>query len=181
MPIETIQFRETNYPILQSQGFAAQYAFPFAEKVCKGVGIDIGYSNPDWKFPTALYGVDHGKFSVGGIEKEMVNVDALNFHFEPSDRYVLDFVFSSHCLEHIPNWVEAIDYWGTHLKPGGVMFLYLPHCDFQEYWQPMFNRKHCNWLRPDMLQSYFNAGGWRNIFVTGHDLNYSFYAIAEKI
>ena len=61
------------------------------------------------------------------------------------------------------------------------MFLYLPHCDYQEYWQPMNNRKHVNWLTPSILLAYFNAGGWRNVFVSGDDLNCSFYAIAEKI
>lgn len=174
MPIETITFREINYPILQSQGFASQYAFPFAEKICKGVGIDIGYSKPEWKLPGAI-GIDDGKHLIGSIEEEQ-DCNANNFIWYDD----LDYIFSSHCLEHVPDWVGTLDYWSTKLKSGGVMFLYLPHCDFQEYWQPMFNRKHCNWLRPDMLQSYFEGRGFKNIFVTGHDLNYSFYAIAEK-
>lgn len=174
MPIETITFRKTNYPVLQSQGFASQYAFPFAEKICKGVGVDIGYSKPEWKLPGA-FGIDDGKnCDIYGFEGSTLG-DANNFKSEK-----LDYIFSSHCLEHVPDWVGTLDYWDTKLKCGGVMFLYLPHCDFQEYWQPMFNRKHCNWLNPEMLKAYFEARGFKNIFVTGHDLNYSFYAIAEK-
>ena len=174
MPLETITFRKTNYPILQSQGFASQYAFPFAEKICKGVGVDIGYSKPEWKLPGAIV-IDQYKGCGLDGEEYKSTFTANDFYSSP-----LDFVFSSHCLEHVPDWVGTLDYWATKLKSGGVMFLYLPHCDFQEYWQPMFNRKHVNWLRPDMLQSYFEARGFKNIFVTGHDLNYSFYAIAEK-
>jgi len=174
MPIETITFRKTNYPILQSQGFASQYAFPFAEKICKGLGVDIGYSKPEWKLSGAI-GVDYRK-SCSDIGKESITNQDANFFRESN----LDYIFSSHCLEHVPDWVGTLDYWSDKLKSGGVMFLYLPHCDFQEYWQPMFNRKHCNWLRPDMLQSYFESRGFKNIFITGHDLNYSFYAIAEK-
>lgn len=174
MPIETITFREINYPILQSQGFASQYAFPFAEKICKGLGVDIGYSKPEWKLPGAI-GIDDGKTCTPSLNEYKFECNANFFDFHD-----LDYVFSSHCLEHVPDWVGTLDYWSTKLKSGGVMFLYLPHCDFQEYWQPMFNRKHFNWLRPDMLQSYFEARGFKNIFVTGHDLNYSFYVIAEK-
>lgn len=41
----------------------------------------------------------------------------------------LDFVFSSHLLEHIPNPGKALADWWRILKHGGHLVLYLPHAD----------------------------------------------------
>jgi hypothetical protein len=42
MPIETIDFKGNTYPKFQAEGYAAQFIIPFALKICKGVGYDIG-------------------------------------------------------------------------------------------------------------------------------------------
>jgi hypothetical protein len=55
--IETIEFKGEVYPKWQAEGFAAQFAFPFASKVCKGVGVDVGPNRLEWAFPTS-YVVD---------------------------------------------------------------------------------------------------------------------------
>lgn len=166
--MELIEYKERVYPKLQSEGYASRYAFPFAEKLCIGNGMDVGCSKIRWSFPGSL-----------PIDISLSDEwDAMNL---PDHKEGWDYIFSSHCLEHLNDWVGALNYWHSKLKPGATLFLYLPDCDHQEYWQPMSNRKHCNWLRPDMLKKYFEFGGWKNIFVTGHDLNYSFYAVAEKI
>jgi len=172
--MEVIEFNGKEYPKLQSEGFASQYAFPFAEKMCKGFGIDIGYSKPEWKLPDSV-GIDDGKVCYD-IETN-AQVSATDFSYDN-----LDYIFSSHCLEHLPDWVGVLNYWTTKIRSGGVMFLYLPNADYQEYWRPWANRKHVNWLTPDMLEEYFMFRGWKNIFVTkGYDLNGSFYAVAEKV
>lgn len=177
--METIEFRGKEYPKLQSEGFAAQYAFAFAEKLCKGQGLDIGYSKPEWKFPGSI-GIDDGKMY---IETDAIEIpDSFNAMDLPYSASGWDYIFSSHCLEHLPDWVGVLNYWSAKLRSGGIMFLYLPNADYQEYWRPMSNRKHLNWLQPDMLRIYFEFNGWKNIFVTqGYDLNGSFYAVAEKI
>lgn len=46
----------------------------------------------------------------------------------------LDYVFSSHCLERLADPAAAIELWSKKLKPGGVLFLYLPHPDM-ELWR----------------------------------------------
>jgi hypothetical protein len=86
-------------------------------------------------------------------------------------------------LEHLPDWVGALDYWATRLKQGGQLFLYLPDMSVQEYWQPWHNRKHLHFLEPKILQWYFDCRKdvWGNVYVTGHDLNFSFYAVGNKI
>ena len=41
----------------------------------------------------------------------------------------MDYVFSSHCLEHIENDWQALREWWRVLKSGGYLVLYLPHRD----------------------------------------------------
>lgn len=161
--IEIIQSGNTDYPKFQSEGFAAQYAFPFALKLCKGVGYDIGCNREEWKLPGAI-----------PIDPIINEYNALNL-----PKMKVDYIFSSHCLEHIPDWVAVLDYWFTKLKSGGVLFLYLPHYS-QHYWRSWNNRKHVNNLTPQMIKDYLTDRGWNKVFVTEHDLNNSFYAIAEK-
>jgi hypothetical protein len=167
--IDTIEFNGTHYPLFQAQGFAAQYAFPFAEKICKGIGYDIGCGRKEWCLRGAI-----------PIDPAMNEHHAMNLPMS------VNFIFSSHCLEHLPDWVGVLDYWETRLQTNGVLFLYLPHPE-QEYWLPWNQRNHTktntphvNLLYPYMIKQYLEARKWKNIFVTGYDLNHSFYAIAEK-
>jgi SAM-dependent methyltransferase len=165
MPIKSFIYQGVNYPELQKEGFASQYIFPFAQKVCKGVGYDVGYSREEWKFPGAI-GIDVN-------EKNDYDADNL-----PNDREV-DYIFSSHCLEHVPNWVNTLDHWISKLKDGGVLFLYLPDKS-QKYWLPWNNRKHNHILDPSQIKEYLEHKGMKNIFVSGVDFNSSFAVMAEK-
>lgn len=173
--MELIRFKEAQYPKFQSEGFAARWAFPFAKELCQGEGLDIGYGKPEWKLPGAL-GVDNKKICFSdGEETTMEGVHAGHL---PSFNY--DYIFSSHCLEHLPDWVGILNYWIQELAGGGLLFLYLPHPD-QEYWRPWNNRKHINILHPQYLSAYFaDHNDIHYSKVTGKDLNDSFYAIAEK-
>lgn len=174
--IRTIKFEGFTYPHFQAEGNAAKFAIPFALEVCKGVGVDIGYSKPEWKFPGAI-GVDNGKICWPSLrEEEMKETNADIFNLND-----LDYIFSSHCLEHTPQWINTLDYWTGKLKPGGVLFLYLPHPD-QVYWRPWNNRKHNHILHPSDIDSYLcGSKNWKEWFVSQRDLNYSFMVMAEKI
>lgn len=166
-----IDYKGHQYPRLQQQGFASQYAFPFAKQICKGVGLDIGYAKEEWKFEGAR-GIDNSIDSNWDAEWLPNNEEDSNGQY--------DYIFSSHCLEHTCNWVTVLDYWRTKLKDGGVLFLYLPHPN-QEYWKPWNNTKHVHILDPYVIEEYLNDREWKNIFVTkGYDLNHSFYVIANK-
>lgn len=164
MAIETIIHNGRHYPRFQSEGFAAKFAIPFARQVCKGEGYDIGCNRLEWCLPGAIP-IDPA-FSTA--------YDAYNL---PDGE--VDYVFSSHCLEHLPDWVAALDYWKQHIKAGGVLFLYLPDYS-QTYWRPWHNRKHVHVFTPDIIRDYLKDRGWINIFVSGVDLNNSFMAMAEK-
>jgi 2-polyprenyl-3-methyl-5-hydroxy-6-metoxy-1,4-benzoquinol methylase len=95
----------------------------------------------------------------------------------PDKKY--DYIFSSHCLEHLPDWVGVLDYWTYHLKSDGCLFLYLPHYS-QTYWRPWNNRKHVNILTPKYLHDYMEASDFKHIWTTGPDLNNAFYAVGIK-
>lgn len=162
--IETIEFLGTVYPKFQSEGFAAKFAFPYALQVCKGLGYDIGCNREEWKLPGAI-GID-----------PMLSGNKTATNLPPGE---VDYIFSSHCLEHIENWVSVLDYWYTHLKVGGVLFLYLPHYS-QTYWRPWSNRKHINIFTPEFIRDYLINKGYNNIFASEVDLNNSFMVMAQK-
>jgi len=161
--LETIEFNHKKYLKFQSQGNAAQFAIPYAKYVCKGYGVDVGCSKPEWAFPGANL-----------VDPSINEYNALNFPYKN-----LDYIFSSHCLEHIPNWVDVMDYWYNKLKPRGVLFLYLPDYS-QEYWRPWNNKKHLNIFTPNILKDYMLHKGYINIFKSQTDLNNSFMILAEK-
>ena len=161
--IKTIQYKEHTYPSFQSEGNATQFAIPYAKHVCIGTGVDIGCNRLEWSFP--------GSLPVDPIINEY---DALNFPYEN-----LDYVFSSHCLEHLYDWVSVLDYWTSKLKVGGVLFLYLPDYS-QEYWKPWNNRKHLNIFSPTIIKDYLEDRNYNTIFTSQVDLNNAFMVMAEK-
>jgi len=163
--IKTIKFKDKIYPIFQTQGFAAQFAFPFAKHICVGKGFDIGYSKREWKLPGAT-GID------------LASDDEWHAMSLPGEE--VDYIFSSHCLEHLDNWVQALEHWISKLKVGGNLFLYLPH-KTQKYWKPFNNRKHIHSLDGELIKECLEEFGMANIFLSSYDLNNSFYIIGEKI
>jgi predicted SAM-dependent methyltransferase len=90
-------------------------------------------------------------------------------------------VHSSHLLEHLPDWVGALNLWSESIKSGGVLFIYLPDKS-QRYWNPFNNRKHMSCFYPEIIKQYLvDSGMYKNIFVSGVDAYNSFTAFAEKI
>lgn len=167
--IPIIQHSNIYYPAFQGEGYAAKFAMPFAQQVCKGVGYDIGCNRKEWCY----------------VDSESNGAYPIDIAFHTAyDAYNLpdmqvDYIFSSHCLEHLRDWVEALDYWGGKIKKGGVLFLYLPDYS-QTYWRPWHNRKHLHIFTPEILRDYLSDKGWNNVFISGVDLNNSFMVMAER-
>lgn len=187
MPIETIQHKGNSYPAFQASGNAARFVKEFAKEVCKGVGVDVGCNRMEWCLQGAI-AVDPvinewDAYNLPGYNELMrENQDPIWQAKALLSMDGFDYCFSSHCLEHLPNWVQALDYWHTRLRVGGVVFLYLPDHS-QTYWRSWHNRKHIHNLTPEIVGNYFNDQPemWKNVFVSGIDLNNSFIVIAEKI
>jgi hypothetical protein len=99
---------EKRYPDFLNCGNAAEFIKCKAKRYLKARFVDVGCSA--WPIPNGIP-VDTGNRTL--IE------DA------PDNMYAG--VFSSHCLEHIENWNTELVLWHRVIRPGGVMFLYLPH------------------------------------------------------
>ena len=66
---------------------------------------------------------------------------------ERIDEYVdeeFDFVWSSHCLEHMSDPRDALRRWWTLVRPGGHLILIVPDEDLYEqgFWPSVFNGDH---------------------------------------
>jgi hypothetical protein len=162
--METIKYKDKIYPKFHDEGNATQFAKPFAQKFCKGHGYDIGCNREQWALPGAI-----------PIDLNFNNgLDAYNLPIE-----LVDYIYSSHCLEHLPNWVEALDYWTSKLVYGGTLFLYLPHYN-QEYWRPWNNKKHFHVFTPEVIVDYMKSRYYTNIFHSERDLCDSFMVVGER-
>lgn len=107
------------YPDYLHHGNAASFISETALTWCIGQGLDIG----------------SGKWPIQGATP-IENDAELNAH--KLDKFhdgSLDFVFSSHCLEHLQDWQNALKLWIRKIRPNGILFLYLPH-ESMKLWNP---------------------------------------------
>lgn len=171
---------------------ASRFAIPYAESYCKGFGYDIGCGKREWCFPGAIP-ID---LTIGltKIEQDIIfasidrDKDGYANHLSttpwnanklPPIKTGVDYIFSSHCLEHLDNPYRVLKYWTTKLKTKGVLFLYLPSYD-NVYWRPWHNTKHIHVMDPVVIKDCLTELGFIDIFVSGTDLNESFMVIAQK-
>lgn len=96
--------------------------------VLKGEGLDIG-CGPDPVFPEVMpFDLGHG------------DANHITRHIQKQ----FDFVYSSHCLEHMIDAKSAIQEWWQLVRPGGVLFILVPDEDLYEqgFWPSRFNPDH---------------------------------------
>jgi SAM-dependent methyltransferase len=149
------------YPEYLKQGNACQHIAATAAHFCKGEGLDVGAGR--WPLPGAI----PVELKDGG--------DAMELPHGP-----FDFVFSSHCLEHLANPIAALEHWIARLKVGGVLFLYLPHPDM-EYWRPQHCRKHLHAWTPAQMAQILRDLGLVQVIHSERDLAWSFSAVGFKV
>lgn len=70
-----------------------------------------------------------------------------------------DWVFSSHCLEHMARPLEALLTWWRLLKPGGLMVVIVPDEDAYEQciWPSIYNTDHKSTFTPSKWKSWSPA------------------------
>jgi len=163
--MNTIEYENQEYPSFQAEGNASQFALAYAKHFCKGIGYDIGFCKEEWKYPGSI-GID--------LQDKKNNFDANNL---PDDK--VDYIYSSHCLEHVEHWINTIEYWISKLKNKGILFLYLP--DFsQKYWRPWNNRKHNHCFTPNIFREFCKSKKFEKYLISGIDLNNSFFVVIEN-
>ena len=151
------EFKGDVYPTYLRDGNAMQFIEPIAKKFCIGVGLDVC----------------SGRFPLKGarpIDRSRGD-DAMNL---PDG--IFDYIASSHGLEHLDDPVTALEHWKARIRPGGVLFLYLPH-PAQKYWRPQFCRKHRHLFWPDDTAQLLRDLGFVNVLHSERDLAWSFACV----
>ena len=121
-----------------SKSIARRLSDPnFSNRYFVGHGIDIG-GKPD---PLALY---VGMFSRMASVKTWDWEDGDAQYLASVAEGALDFVHSSHCLEHLIDPREGLKHWFRSLKPGGYLVITVPDEDLYEQgiFPSTFNRDH---------------------------------------
>jgi SAM-dependent methyltransferase len=155
------------FPEYLNTGNAAASIFKKARQYCHGKGIDVGADK--WPYPGAV--------PIQNEEKR--NAYALDDFADES----LDFVFSSHCLEHLVNWQAALKLWIKKIKPAGTLFLYLPH-ESMLLWRPHHpwaGDKH-KWVPTyEVVNDFLEKNGMKVIeYNDSKDTYWSFHIAAKK-
>lgn len=112
------------------------------KKLLQGKGIDIG-SGP---YPV-----------VQNAEPfDVIHGDADNILDYVKKVGEFDFVFSSHCLEHMKDPYKAISDWWKLVRPGGAMIFIIPDEDLYEqgYWPSIFNGDHKHTFTISKMKSW---------------------------
>lgn len=117
-----------------------------------GSGVDIG-GKPD---PLALY-AEFFPLMTAVRTWDLEDGDA-QFMASVSDDF-FDFVYSSHCLEHLNDPVEGLNNWLRVVKPGGHIIFAVPDEDMYEQgvWPSTHNRGHRSTFTVNKEKSWSSA------------------------
>jgi ADP-heptose:LPS heptosyltransferase/predicted SAM-dependent methyltransferase len=148
----------------------------------RGQGLDLGCgANKVW--PHAI-GVDNyaATQQFGQAMRPDVVSDCTRLQVFGSAS--MDWVYSSHLLEHIQDTAGALKEWWRVIKPGGYLVLYLPHKDFYpNVGTEGANPDHKHDFHPqDIVDLMKDVGSWD--LVRNEDRNedreYSFFQVYKK-
>jgi SAM-dependent methyltransferase len=153
-------YKGRTYPTYLRDGNACQAIAPIALHFCVGNGLDVGAGR--WPLP----GAQPVELKSGGDAMEL-----------PHGQW--DYIFSSHCLEHLANPIAALRHWQKRLRVGGVLFLYLPHPDM-EYWLPQNNAKHLHSWSPASAAKIVIDLGFVNVLHSERDMAWGFSVVGWK-
>jgi SAM-dependent methyltransferase len=109
----------------------------FAARYFVGHGLDVGGGHDSLALYVELFPLIRNVViydAPQGDAQKLANVDDGSF----------DFLFSSHCLEHVRDPVEALGNWIRVVRPGGHLVISVPDEDLYEQgvWPSTFNSDH---------------------------------------
>lgn len=147
----------------------------------KGRGLDLG-CGPVKAFPHFIGiddKVDYIKMS-HALRPDLI-ADCTQLEMFASSS--MDFVFSSHLLEHLDDYRAALKEWWRLVKPGGYLCLYLPHKDlYPQIGQPGHNPDHKHDFAPQDIVNAMMFASWDLVEqqVRNQDDEYSFFQVFRK-
>lgn len=167
-----------------SQGNEAKKIVWEVAPYLRGHGLDLGAG--DFKVLPHVTSVDNCHHNMFGYDiKPDIKVDTcekLSLFASQS----MDFVFSSHLLEHIEDYKGALREWWRVVKQGGYLILYLPHKKFYpNIGQEGANSDHKHDFLPQDIISAMEeqTQGWDLVECQdrNEDTEYSMLLIFKKI
>lgn len=125
----------------------------------RGRGLDIGAG--EFKILPHAISVDnmhHAQFGFSCKPDVMCNAEKLDVFGSQS----MDWVYSSHTLEHIEDYASALKEWWRVIKVGGLLVLYLPDEDeYPKVGEDGANPDHkWNVNRARIVEAMERLGGW---------------------
>jgi len=150
-----------------------------ALKYCNGNGIDLGCG--DEKICEEAIGIDSGLDFLYGPNKDNRNLSCVNIRKEIYDLKMfddksLDYVYTSHFLEHLPDPITMINDIERVLRPGGYFIVYLP--DRLLYTEKNLEH-HYMWTAREF--SNIIPGNFEIVEMIEKYYDYSFFIVARKI
>jgi predicted SAM-dependent methyltransferase len=153
-------------------------------KFCIGDGIDVGAGG---RHPDRLHDTENKihPLAIGvDIMGSQLTGRADNLYWFKDE--VLDFIFSSHLLEHMPDMTKTLNEWLRVLKVGGYIVLYLPlEGEYPAVGEPGANADHKHNLNPNKLIEIFNLLTFKVEYVKIEERTegdeYSFDLVVRKI
>lgn len=160
-----------------------------SDKICclivpyaQGRGLDIGCGQR--KAWHRMIGIDN-LTDYGGNRPPSVDVISDGNKLPMFSDKSMDFVFSSHFLEHVVDTKACLQEWWRVLKPGGNLILYLPHKNFYpNIGQEGSNRDHKHdFLPTDIIAIMKEVGSWELLENEDRDKGneYSFFQCFRRL
>lgn len=158
------EYKGALYPDYLRRGNASQHIAITAAHFCKGRGLDVGAN--EWPLPGVTHRIDRGRLD------GKVSLHAADYL--PGEGW--DYIFSSHCLEHMQDPIQILEHWKEKLRIGGTLFLYLPHPDMV-YWNPQHCRKHFHIWQPKQMVQILTDLEFVDVIHSERDLAWSFAVV----
>lgn len=108
-----------------------------------------------------------------GFEENACNIKEANAS--------VNFIFSSHCLEHLESPATALTEWWRVLKRGGLLYLYLPHPDYIPWRKESMPKWHKHNFYPDSVKKLLELHDFKLLYCKEKDEYFGQIYLAKKI
>lgn len=162
------EYQGRYFPDYLTVGGAGYNIFHTAHQYCSGTGIDVGAGL--WPLP-------------GATPVDIWRGPGASRKLDEFSDCSVDYLFSSHCLEHITAWQKELMRWVRLVRPDGIVFLYLPHpdCAIWNPGSPMVGDGHKWQPEPAVIKAALVECGCELVACDdGPDTMMSFFVCARK-
>jgi SAM-dependent methyltransferase len=157
--------------------YAAKIESGFFARYMQGHGAEIGFAGYIEGCVPILENCD-------GFELGMPGYDGVHLPYHDGE---IDYVYSSHCLEHIYNWVPVIQEWFRVIRPNGHIITVVPHRDLYEKKMDLpsrFNADHKRFFTSHSLIAEFGHAlphnSFRIVHLCENDAGHDYHQAPEE-